>query len=85
MDNILGKCVMAIVLSVLLVIIMPFINFWFCYFGGWIASLVIGGPLCNALNTLFNTTRFEPSMLPWIAGALGYVGGFFKNINTSTK
>lgn len=60
------------------VIIMPFISFWLAYFGGWLASLVIGNPLCNALNVLFATDRFEPSMLPWIAGAFGWIGSYFK-------
>lgn len=69
----------AIVLIAITVIIMPFISFWLAYFGGWLASLVIGDSLCNALNTLFGTTRFVPAMLPWVAGALGWIGGYFKS------
>lgn len=68
----------AIALIAVTVIIMPFVSFWLAYFGGWLASLVIGNPLCTALNTLFNTNHFEPSMLPWIAGAFGWIGGYFK-------
>ena len=63
----------AIASVALLVLIMPFISFWIAYFGGWLASLVIGGPLCNALNTLCGTDRFIPEMLPWIAGAFGWI------------
>ena len=72
---------------ILLIVIMPFINFWLAYFGGWIASLVIGNPLCNALNTIFGTTRFNPSMIPLIAGGLGWIGSYFKTrpINTNNQ
>lgn len=38
---------------------------------------IIDNTLCNALNTCFGTTRFEP----WIAGALGWIGGYFKSSN----
>ena len=74
----------AVATMILLVVIMPFINFWLAYFGGWIASLVVGGPLCEALNTMFGTTRFVPTMIPWIAGGLGWMGSYFKpkvNVN----
>ena len=74
----------AVATMILLVVIMPFINFWLAYFGGWIASLVVGGPLCEALNTMFGTTRFVPTMIPWIAGGLGWMGSSFKtkvNVN----
>ena len=74
----------AVATMILLVVIMPFINFWLAYFGGWIASLVVGGLLCEALNTIFGTTRFVPTMIPWIAGGLGWMGSYFKtrvNVN----
>ena len=74
----------AVATMILLVVIMPFINFWLAYFGGWIASLVVGGPLCEALNTMFGTTRFVPTIIPWIAGGLGWIGSYFKtrvNVN----
>ena len=74
----------AVATMILLVVIMPFINFWLAYFGGWIASLVVGGPLCEALNTMFGITRFVPTMIPWIAGGLGWMGSYFKtrvNVN----
>ena len=74
----------AVATLILSIMIMPFINFWLAYFGGWIASLVIGGPLCNALNTIFGTARFDPNMIPWIAGGLGWIGSYFKTrVNTS--
>ena len=76
----------AVATMIFFVVIMPFINFWLAYFGGWIASLVVGGPLCEALNTMFGTTRFVPTMIPWIAGGLGWIVSYFKtsvNVNTN--
>ena len=76
----------AIATLILSVVIMPFISFWLAYFGGWITSLVVGEPLCTALNTIFGTTRFIPSMIPWIAGGLGWIVSYFKtgvNVNTN--
>ena len=73
----------AVATMILLVVIMPFINFWLAYFGGWIASLVVGGPLCEALNTMFGTTRFVPTMIPWIAGGLGSVS--YTHLTLPTK
>lgn len=63
--------------------LLPFISFWLSYFGGWITSLVIGKKLVAALNLLFNTTYFTKDMIPMMAGALGWIGGFFKSISTS--
>lgn len=65
--------------------IMPFLHFWLAYIGGCIVQMVIGTPLCHALNTTFGTTRFVPEMLPWIAGACGWIGGYFKSTNINRK
>ena len=46
---------------------------------------VIGDTLANALNTLFNTTYFHKEMLPMMAGALGWIGGYFKSVSSTTK
>ena len=66
-----------------LFLILPFISFWASYFGGWICKITIGNTLVKALNMLFNTAYFTKDMIPWIAGALGWIGGFFKSVNTS--
>ena len=79
------KVIGAIALICLLFLVMPFINFWLAYFGGWIAKLVIGTKLA-ALNILFNTTYFTAEMLPMMAGALGWIGSFFKStVNFKNK
>ena len=71
-----------IALVVTMMFIGPAISFWICYFSAWIAKVVFGTTLANALNTLFGTTRFTPDMLPLTAGALGWIGSFFKSIKT---
>ena len=63
------------------IIIEPALLFWFGYFGGWLAKLVIGTKLVTAINMLFGTA-FTADMLPMIGCALGWIGGFFKSINT---
>lgn len=68
-----------LILIVIAVVVMPFVSFWLAYFGGWITMKVIGNTLCTALNTCFGTSRFEPRMIPWVAGALGWIGGYFKS------
>lgn len=78
-----GKSILETILGIIGIIflflfIVPFINFWLCYFGGWIASMIIGDQLVKA----FSMIGFEISkdMLPWIAGLLGWIGGYFKEI-----
>jgi hypothetical protein len=63
---------------IILLVVSPWISFWCAYFSGWLAKITIGGTLCKALNILFETTRFSPNMLPMMAGALGWIGAFFK-------
>ena len=70
---------------VLTVFFWPMIAFWFAYLGGWIAKVVIGTQLASALNVLFNTSYFVPAMLPKMAGALGWIGGFFKTTSLGNK
>lgn len=73
----------AIALIIGLFLILPFISFWASYFGGWICKITIGNTLVKALNMLFNTAYFTKDMIPWVAGALGWIGGFFKSVSTS--
>lgn len=64
-----------------LIIFAPMISFFISYFGGWLCKITFGNILCNGLNTLFNVAWFTPNKLPIMAGALGWIGGFFKSIN----
>ena len=79
----LSTVVGAVALIIGLFLILPFISFWASYFGGWICKITIGNTLVKALNMLFNTAYFTKDMIPWIAGVLGWIGGFFKSVNTS--
>lgn len=81
MDNFLegvATIVGVFALAGLLLLVGPFISFWLAYFGGWLAKITIGDTLCQALNTLFPTRTFVKDLIPWYAGALGWIGGFFK-------
>lgn len=66
-----------------LIIFAPMISFFISYFGGWLCKITFGDILCNSLNTLFNTKTFTPENLPIIAGALGWIAGFFKSVDLS--
>lgn len=66
-----------------LIIFAPMISFFISYFGGWLCKITFGNILCNGLNTLFNVVWFTPDKLPIMAGALGWIGGFFKSIDFS--
>ena len=66
---------------VVVIIIEPALLFWFGYFSGWLATLVIGTKLVTALNMVFGTA-FTADMLPMIGGALGWIGSFFRSVRT---
>ena len=55
----IGEIIGLIIFIIVLFIFAPWISYWLAYFGGWITSLVVGATLCDALNTLFDTTRFH--------------------------
>ena len=70
--------------TVLLVLIFwPWIGFWLCYFEGWLAKLMIGKYIVEWF-TLFNI-NLPLEKIPLFAGVLGWIGGFFKGINTAKK
>ena len=80
------KVVILMVLGVMLLIfIAPLIGFWVAYFCGWVAKITFGTKLAAALNMLFQTTYFTKDMIPMVAGALGWIGGFFKSSTTAAK
>ena len=64
---------------ILALFIEPFLIFWLCYFGGWIAKIVIGKWIIAGLALL--NIYIEPNQIPLLAGILGWIGGFFKNSN----
>ena len=83
--NISGWAIVSVfVFIIVAIIIKPALLFWLGYFSGWLAKLVIGTKLVTAINMVFGTA-FTADMLPMIGGALGWIGGFFKSINSSVK
>ena len=80
------KVVILMVLGVMLLIfIVPLVGFWVAYFCGWIAKITFGTKLAAALNMLFQTTYFTKDMIPMVAGALGWIGGFFKSTTAAKR
>ena len=77
--NTILSVILIFVIFIFTLVVGPFINYWLAYFGGWIASLTIGGLLSDSLNNIFNTTYFTPENIPALAALLGWIGGFFKS------
>lgn len=79
-------CIGFLILSIILLLVGPIINFFCGYVAGSVLSWVVGDTLANGLNVLFNTTRFGTHMLPAICGALAVIGSYFKSsLSTSKK
>ena len=83
--NVSGWAIVGIIAFLVVVIIIePALLFWFGYFSGWLAKLVIGTKLVTAINMVFGTA-FTADMLPMIGGALGWIGSFFKLIHIASN
>ena len=82
----MASCIGIIILSVVMWLVGPIINFFCGYIAGSVLSWAVGDTLINGLNVLFNTTRFGAHMLPMICGTLAVIGSFFKSsLSTSKK
>lgn len=73
----------AIALLAVVIFIAPWLSFWLAYFGGWIAKLVIGDYIVAGLQ-YFGITITKDT-IPLLAGTLGWIGGFFKEIKWNTN
>ena len=71
--------IIVILLSVLILFAMPVISFGLGYLSGWILQITIGDIVISGLNTVFNTDRFTPEMIPLFCATMGMIGGFFKS------
>lgn len=65
------------------IFVIPWASFWLSYFSGWIAKMVIGKYLVEGFSFLGITVPLEK--IPLIAGALGWIGSFFKSRTKSSK
>lgn len=72
-----------ILIIVALIFVGPWIYFWLSYFGGWIAKLVIGKYIVAGLKLIGITIPMNK--IPLLAGTLGWIGGFFKTLSSSSK
>jgi len=70
-------------LIITVIFIAPWIDFWFAYFGGWIAKIIIGNQLVSALELI--GINISKDSIPLLAGGLGWIGGFFKSYNFQRK
>lgn len=65
---------------IITIFIAPWFIFWIAYFGGWIAKITIGKQLIAGLAML--NIDLPLNKIPLLAATLGWIGGFFKTINT---
>ncbi len=78
--------IVAVVMITLAVIIFsPVIVFAVGYFGGMILDFAVGETVVNALNVMFDTTRFSRENLPMLCGVLTVIGSCFKATHISIK
>lgn len=84
-SDLILNCLGIVTLVVICLFFLPLLNFGIAYFGGWICKITFGPMLCRALNTLFNATFFSPDKLPLMAGALGWIGSYFKTYSTTSS
>lgn len=65
--------------TILILIFYPFLNFWFAYFCGWIAKILIGKYIVAGFALI--NIDLPLDKIPLFAGVAAWVGGFFKSIN----
>ena len=76
-----GATIFMIVGVLAFLLLLPFLSFWLCYFGGWIAKILIGKHLVAGLACLGITIPLD--QIPLLAATLGWIGGFFKTVSAS--
>lgn len=77
----ISTIILVILGAIAFIFILPWIAFWLAYFGGWIAKILIGKQLVNGFALIGITLPIEK--IPLLAGTLGWIGGFFKTVNTN--
>jgi len=68
---------------IVMIFVLPWLGFWLAYLGGWIAKITIGGVLVKGLALI--GLNITPDKIPLLSGALGWIGGFFKSINSTVN
>ena len=72
--------ILGIILSIL---ISPILSFWICYFGGWVASKIIGFKIVNGL-AIFGIL-IPICKIPLLTGVLGFASAFLKGLSLEIK
>lgn len=67
-----------IVLAMIALYIAPIFAFAFGFAGGAILRFAFGSLICNTLNAIFATNRFNPELIPPVCGMIAVIGGCFK-------
>lgn len=73
-----------IVLAMITLCIAPIFAFAFGFAGGAILRFAFGSLICNTLNAIFATNRFNPELIPPVCGVIAVIGGCFKTSISST-
>ena len=68
---------------ILIIFILPWICFWFAYFGGWVTKITIGKYIVEGFSLIGITLPLNK--IPLLAGTLGWIGGFFKTYQYTNK
>ena len=72
-------CWTAIVLFIVGIFVWPLLYFLGGYVTGLIFAHVVGDMIVDAVNLMFNTTRFSVETLPMVCAVLSVIGSFFKS------
>lgn len=67
-----------IISTIIAMFIAPILVFLVGVLSGLVLKWIVGGPVVDGFNLIFNTTRFSADNIPIICGTLAVIGSFFK-------
>ena len=73
------NCYVEIISAIIAMFIAPILIFLVGVVSGLVLKWIIGGPVVDGLNLIFNTTRFNADKLPIVCGTFAVIGSFFKS------
>lgn len=68
-----------------LLVFSPVITFGFAYLGGLILKWIVGNAITDGFNTVFNTVRFSPDLIPIVCATFATIGKYFKAVQTNNN
>ena len=63
----------------------PVLTFGFAYLGGLILQWIVGDAIANGFNIMFDTTRFNPNLIPIACATLATIGKYFKSTQSNSN